>query len=320
MKWLIASSILLLLLTACSADSIFEGVSRDSGYDAVMEEAAMALDDQNYDKAISLLAEVYDTTALDPAVSRLLGSAYMGKTGIHAANLIGFSAKGRGVDFNMVAETLSLFPAPELDPLDRDEDKNDQDCDIQNLTVLVTSAGAQFIDGECAPDYIEYLDKAKRVFLILHRENKQTPEDAIQYGIVSAVHFVLAAGNAVADALNMQLATKPGTVPVPINKEAYRLYRDPAAKPWGRSYNWAARVDAAVFDSDPDVSVYQNDMINVHHAVEAFGSFMAGRNDVQDRMEAFLRDIIGLPDGEITEETIVSNLTSVRIFNYLNDF
>ena len=49
MKTVTMVSALLLLLSGCSSDSIFEGISDDNTDDAVIEEAALALDDEDYD-------------------------------------------------------------------------------------------------------------------------------------------------------------------------------------------------------------------------------------------------------------------------------
>ena len=92
MKKILALSFLVLLLVGCSNDSAFQGMADDSGRDAKKADAAIALDNRQYDAVIDSLAELYNTNALDPEVSRLLGSAYMGKAGIDATGFIGYES------------------------------------------------------------------------------------------------------------------------------------------------------------------------------------------------------------------------------------
>ncbi|HOM29653.1 MAG TPA: hypothetical protein PLS81_09360, partial [Deltaproteobacteria bacterium] len=71
-----------LVVSACSNDSAFEGISEKSGRDARVVDAQASLDGRNYDAAIDDLELIYTTTALDAEVSRMLASAYMGRAGI----------------------------------------------------------------------------------------------------------------------------------------------------------------------------------------------------------------------------------------------
>jgi hypothetical protein len=71
-----------LILSACSDDSVFEGVSENTDRDTRIADALDRLDSRNYDAVISELSLIYTTTAIDPQVYRILASAYMGKAGL----------------------------------------------------------------------------------------------------------------------------------------------------------------------------------------------------------------------------------------------
>ena len=202
MKNFLASTLLILLLAGCSNDSVFQGMADDDGRDATIEEAAIALDDQDYDTVISSLIGMYDTTNPDPEVSRLLASAYMGKAGIDVTRFIGFEPEAEEDIFDIIASSFSLSPSSWIPS---DSDTTDYECNIEDLTVLMTSSGGEFINGHCIDGMISYLNKSKRALYLLHSTNRNTPDDTIQYGIVSAFHFAVLIGNDTAYALNSTL-------------------------------------------------------------------------------------------------------------------
>lgn len=329
MKIIMALSILLLSLTGCSNDSIFQGMANDSGSKATLEDAAIALDDQDYDKVISTLIEIYDTTNPDPEVSRMLGSAYMGKAGIDVTNLITYSTYSQDIDspyFEMVANSLILA----LTPPSADTSINNADCSVQDLTVLMTTDGGQYINGHCSGGVIDYLNKAKRTFYLLHQAGKQTTNDTIQYGIVSAVHFVMILGNATANSLNSTLIYgpeqavpkpdlyKPDTVPVPINKKAYNLLR--YHKPWfvlNYVTKWPEVKTHTFFkyDYSPQLNAYKEDLFNIDNALTAFDSVITNQNSVRDELDNFLRDILQNPEEDITDS--ISTMTTQGLFDYI---
>lgn len=328
MKKFMTLSILLLSLMGCSKDSIFQGMADDTGRKAILEEAAIALDDQDYDTAISTLTEIYNTTDPDPEVSRLLGSAYMGKAGIDVTNLIEYSYDPDSPYFEMGANSISLALASP--PKDASQSIVDTACSVQDLTVLMTTSGAQYINAHCTGDIIGYLNKAKRAFFLLHQADRQTSDDTIQYGIVSAVHFVMILGNATANSLNSTLMYgpdqpypntslyKPYAVPVPINMKAYYLLR--YRVPWGLSFSgyWYKVSTHTLFaySYSPQLDDYKEDLFNVHNAVKAFDSFINKENTVKNELDDFLRDILQNPTGNITDA--ISTMTTTGIFDYID--
>ncbi|MCU0577847.1 MAG: hypothetical protein MUD15_13655, partial [Desulfobacterota bacterium] len=77
----ILTLIMFSLLAGCESNTLGT-LSDDSGRQADIQEARMALDDANYDKAINLLVDYYDPSSPDPEVADVLSSAYMGKAGL----------------------------------------------------------------------------------------------------------------------------------------------------------------------------------------------------------------------------------------------
>ena len=313
MKKLIIASILLLTLFGCSNDSVFEGLSDESSMEATLEQAAIDLDDGNYEDVINSLAGIYTTTALDPEVARLLASGYMGSAGIDATNFIFYSDDEEADNFDSIEATLSLFSAT-----------HEPACSAADRTVLIIDGDGVFIDGHCIEEMIDLVDNAKEIIFNLQDAGMETTEDIFKLGLTSAVHYVLIMGNATADALNTTLGYpvdddryKPGSVPVPINKEAYRLYRYSDHY----DYTWS-RVDAGSFHEEDDdgdgLTRYQEDLINVNNAIQAIDQAVSKPNDIQDELEEFLREVLSMPTGEITDDMIIETVTSTGIFDYVN--
>lgn len=335
MKTTTTMLVLLLFLSGCSNDSAFEGIADDSGRKAVIEEAAIALDDQDYATAVQLLTEVYTTTSPDPRVSRLLSSAYMGRAGFDFVSLIEYPAQKERENFDMVADSLLLA----LAPVPKD-DKDKSSCSMADRAVLVLLdesdrfyadyPHAQFIDGRCIGDLIGSLEEARYILDVLIRANRHAPDDEILLGVASAVHFIFYTGNKVADGLNRTLSFpdpekhEPGIVPVPINKEAYLYYINFYG---GIQYSWSS-VDEGDFrdettDDITEANTYQEDLIDVYRAVQAFRRATPEQNDVRDALQDFLACTLGRQGAtidEFGEIDIISTMTTAGVFNLVNSF
>lgn len=320
MKTVTMISALLLLLSGCSSDSIFEGISDDNTRDAVIEEAALALDGEDYAEAIVLLTELYTTTSPDSRVTRLLSSAYMGKAGVNFVGLIEYSGEQDRESFNMVSHSLSLFPAPE-----RTRDNQSQ-CSAQTREVLVQLdpggdfKGALGIDGACIGDLIDDLETAQYILGVQIRSGRYSEDDEIQLGLASAVHFVYLLGEKVGTALNRSLDLDeelriPGLVPVPINREAYRYYADD--QPSTERYPWNSLVagDFAVETAGPgSLNPYQQDMLDVLAAVQAFDRAAGEPSDVGGALADFLDFALMMPTTGIDENAIISIMNTSGVY------
>ncbi|MCE5275257.1 MAG: hypothetical protein LLG43_08980 [Deltaproteobacteria bacterium] len=180
----------LFILSACSNDSVFEGVSENTGYDAKIEKAAMDLDSGNYDEVITDLSVIYNTMNPNPEVGRLLASAYMGKAWVDTTY---FVENSPDMDMDIFDIMASVISSPEVILADTDDD---QDME-------------RYIDGIDMPDRLTSITKAKRALFVLDRAGLTTEDDIIQLGIASSVHFIMYVGN------------KTDNDKAPINTEAY---------------------------------------------------------------------------------------------------
>jgi len=277
--------LIFLFIAGCSNDSIFEGMSQNSSHDATIEEAALALDEGDYDTVVSDLASIYTTAAIDPQVGRLLASAYMGQTGVDLTSLITHST-GSGID-PLDAMTSMLSSAD-----------------------ITTTDDQDYIDGTLMSDYLNAIIDAKDVLELLVEYGKAAEDDVIQLGIASAVHFILYIGNQTADALNKTLdyadASKqdPGSVPVPMNCAAYQYYYS-----GGDGYSWS-RVDSSDYEktaASGSTTSYQQDLLNISRAVIAFSNAYPGENSMKVSLNAFLSSALGVDaDSDITDDLIMT--------------
>jgi len=251
----------------------------------------------------------------------------MGKAGVDFVNLIFFAGLEERENFDMVAEILDLYPAPEL------EDDDTSKCDAESRTVLVfvdeydrnydLYKDALFIDGYCAGELIENLESAQYILDILIRANRHSDDDEIQLGVASAAHFILFTGNRVADAMNYTLTQDPenwdpGMIPVPINKTAYQYYINYSS---GILYRWSSVDESDFGPYDPQsLNPYQEDLINVLNAIRAFDRAAPEQNDVRDTLEDFLAFALMMPTTGIDENTIVSIMTTSGVYDLVNSF
>jgi len=75
------------LVVSCDGN-LLEGVSDDDSYEAKMEKGLMALDDEDYDKAVELFADLRSDYPNKEEVCVYLSNAYAGMTGIDTFNLL----------------------------------------------------------------------------------------------------------------------------------------------------------------------------------------------------------------------------------------
>lgn len=273
MKTYICGAVILLLLSACSQDSILEGISQDSGGDSKIEQARIDLDKSNYDQVISDLSSMYTTKALDPEVGQLLASAYMGKAGIDLTIFIANSTSSGANPFDVVASMISS----------------------SNVTI---EGEKNYIASTLMPTILDYIITADETLQVMAEKGKATPDDAIQLGFASATHFILFMGN----------ATKYDLMP--INTAAYK-----ASALSGVSAN-----NFVVITTSGGIPSYQQDLININNAVIAFSNTYPKPNNMRDRLDDFLYDILstalGTTAGITVTDELIMQCTSTGLFNY----
>ena len=74
-------------LISCDGN-LFEDISDDDSYEARLEEGLMALDDEDYDKAVDLFLDLREDYSSKEEVCVYLSNAYAGLTGIDTFNLL----------------------------------------------------------------------------------------------------------------------------------------------------------------------------------------------------------------------------------------
>jgi len=306
MKLYLWGVVILLLLSACSQDSLFEGISEDSSRDSKIEQARIDLDNSNYDQVISDLSAIYTTSALDPEVSQLLASAYMGEVSIDLTLFIANSTSSGLEPFDIAA---SMIQPPNEN--------------IQNGSRFIGHDDDGQTDALIVLDLLDYITKAKETLTILEKKGLSTDDHRIQLGIASAVHFILNTGNTVADAFNTSLYLpdvskhNPGTIPVPINSSAYIYMKN---EKYG--YSWPTLVIPAIFSekvTNGTPTSYQEDLLNINHAITAFSKAYPESNKMRDALNAFLSSALGEEAGvQITDELIMT-YTSEGLHSFVNN-
>jgi hypothetical protein len=277
------SFLLLISLSACSGDSFLEGISQSSGYDAKIEDASIALDSSNYDKVISDLAVMYDTTALNLDVGRLLSSAYMGKAWIDLTYLIANSTSTGINPFDAVASALS---SPNI------------------LTGIVEGGTSRYIEKEKIGDLIKNINDARSILYTFRERGLATDDDMIKLGIASSMHFIMYVGDKTD---YVSFLGEPVNPLVPINIKAYRYYQLNSLLP-----------GPGVYYEPPPITPYQQDLIDIHHAVIAFSDAYPKPNELRASLNAFLYSVLGVgSDVPVTDELIISTCTSTGIFTYV---
>ncbi|MGC9325348.1 MAG: hypothetical protein ACP5G0_11435 [Desulfomonilia bacterium] len=315
--------LLLIILSNCSSDSAFEGLSNDSSEAADLEKAALAIDDADYETAITILSDRFNEDSPDPDVARLLASAYMGKAGIDAITLLENSTDQTYSAFDYFSTSLDLEPVPEFEGAT---------CSAEDRTVLIIDTTdnyyALYIDWDCVSDLIELLTTAQDILRNLDQSGASTDDDKIKLGIISAAHFILSVGKAVTiqifsryDYVYQRIA--PGEGPVPINKDAYRIYQIPAS--FLSVYDWSKLTPNAFVEKDETgkeifPKSYQQDMIDLKNAVDAFIAANPEQSEICDRIETLLLEVLNQPEEEITDELILETLTPERLYAYLDGF
>ncbi|HPC46957.1 MAG TPA: hypothetical protein PLW83_02850 [Deltaproteobacteria bacterium] len=311
-RYLMTAFAALLLLGACSNDSVFEGISENTDRDAILEDSSSALSRGDYSYVISCLGVVYTTTAIDPEVSRLLASAYMGRTGLDFTlfmrHITGSSSTH---PFDVVA---SMISSP----------------------YGTTTGSERYLSGNAVEgkkedgtayeiDLLETISRARRILETLETAGLASDDDIIQLGFASAAHFILHVGNQTANSLNTTFRYysqpslwKYGTVPVPINTYAYHYYKTSQSTDF--KYRWYL-VDPASYRERTlggEPTTCQKDLLSIRDAIEAFDRSYPGQNDLRDALDAFLRSALGVTDGADISDSLILAYSSSGVYAFVN--
>jgi hypothetical protein len=169
--WLIFLSFASLIIASCADDS---------SYEARIEEARMAIDDRDYQRAIDLLEQLKAEYPGDPLILQYLSNAYAGLIGIDTFNLL----------------TV-------IDQLNETGDAGD----IDMVGTVLGTAGGEIAVADI-PGILANLDKA---ITNLKAIPNPTDDQKVQLGLLSLNHSAMTIAAIVAD-------DNPGTDPIPLTE------------------------------------------------------------------------------------------------------
>jgi len=154
-------------LAGCEGN-MFEGLADDSSYEARLEEAMIALDDQDYAKAKSILTELNADYPNDPTILQYLSNASAGLAGIDTFNIL---------------ETIEEI----------NEDPNAGSIDMIGKTLGDS-------DGALANDEIkDKIDNIDDAIDTLEAISNPTDDQIVQLGLLSLTRAILTIADMVAD-------------------------------------------------------------------------------------------------------------------------
>ncbi|MDM7912231.1 MAG: hypothetical protein QUS09_03960, partial [Methanotrichaceae archaeon] len=187
---------LILCLAGCNA---YESAADDSSDEADIEDAQEALDDGDYDGAISILAPEYNASNPDPVATRILASAYMGKAGVDLTNILESSGDDTRDNFDVISSALSF-------------DITNNAAAEEATSKAFSQTTALYITQSSVATFLTYLAQAQ-TYLNAMVAAYNDDDDRVQLGMVSAVHFILKVG------YEVSVVTETN---VPINKKAFQ--------------------------------------------------------------------------------------------------
>jgi hypothetical protein len=269
--------VILILLSACSQDSIFQGISQDSGRDSKIEQARIDLDNSDYDQVISDLSAIYTTKALDPKIGQLLASAYMGKAGIDLTILIANSTSSGLKPFDVIASMISS----------------------SDVTV---DGKARYIASTLMPDILGYAASAEEPLRVMSEQGKADSDDMIQLGIASAAHLVLFIGN----------ATKLDNIP--INTAAYTTGGLSGVGPGNFV---VITTSGGIPSYQTDLMNINHAVIAFSQAYPKPKETNGLKNSMNDFLYDILSSALGTAPDETVTDDLIMKCTSAGLYNYV---
>jgi hypothetical protein len=292
--------IIAILFAFYGCDSnMLESIADDSSDAADIEEATIALNDGDYDEAISLLEGKFDPASPDLEVGRILASAYMGKAGIDLTYIIENSDSGGDDSFDSIASALSVEVTSQAQAASFVQAKAESSTDPRFIVLLTMY------------DLLTNLENAQAILLALvdyYTGNNLTvqDDDVVQMGMASALHFIMKIGYCVGDFMDYN---------APINKYAYR-------EVFPQDEAWLTLLGnlATYMDSHSEIILsLQEDLANVYAAVLVLITNNGADDDVADEFNDFMRELLGLSDsaGQAEILSAIDDFDGSRLAEYI---
>lgn len=273
-----------LALAGCGDSNVFSGSSSDSGSSAKNEEGVAAINDKNWDKAITIYEQLNQSDPT-PENRKYLASAYVGKSGFDTLKLTEQIAQNQESD---VPESVVY----------------------DSVTTIFDTDGDGVISKAELDEKIAWLGKAIKVFhpsyengavgkvgILETADPVLTDDEIFQAGICAALHAVLSVVGQLVD---------PGVVdpgdPTQLLLTLVRLQAALAADPTFLTRVVAPdtlNADLALVDAARDI------------LLRGLVDNEADSNKIANEFEKFLTDVGYLPEGQVTSEELRLYLNSL---------
>lgn len=303
-SFLIFSTLFLMALVGCESN-ILESVGDDSSKEASLEEAKMALDDGNYQKAINALSGYKNST--DPEVAGVLSSAYMGKAGLDLTYLLeNIDEENDNSNFDIIASAFHL-------------QTSDQLFASSSVTYkAATDATPRTITRESVLACLENLYLAKGYLQKSIDSNPDNDDLIVQMGLVSALHFIFDIGYVV--------AAERGSN-IPINEAAYtqlfpKTYTNDQWTALGFDVSDALTSPSAELSAvGGDIEGIRNDLGNVFLTVKVFLKNLGADEEIYQDFNEFMTEILGLPvgSGDASVEAKIDSYSGTDLVNFIRN-
>jgi hypothetical protein len=309
-KQLLSLSVILLLAVMGCESNLLKPLASDSGKDARIEDAKMALDDGNYQEVISDLS---GENTSDPEIAGLLSSAYMGHAGLDLTNLIE-KAGSSAENFDIIASAFNL-----------------QGGTSSAVSVLNKSAlSAQSTPGQPIPlrldRMIEILTDLAMAEKYLNQSlllpaNQNNDDLKVQLGVCAALHFILDIGYVVAKVEGLVTGTgATATINIPVSEAAYKsIFTGKDITELG------AQMDAEL-DSNADgkdafngnLDGLRDDLLNIYTAVEDVFIKNLPNEDITNDFNEFMSEIVCPSGGSCNINSAINLFTASTLAEYID--
>jgi hypothetical protein len=278
--FLTVTALLLMALAGCESN-LLKPLADDSSKEATLEEAKMALDDGNYDSAISALSSYKGSS--DPEVAGILSSAYMGKAGLDLTYMLEHIDANNTDNFDVIASAFSLKTTDQLN------------ASSSVLYKAGSDATPRYITTGSVVTLLTNLSLAQKYLttsLAANTGNKDITDDlTVQLGIASALHFIIDIGYIIAEVKDCN---------IPINQAAYQAVfpQKPDLNTLGNQVNVYLNTNVTELQAfNGDIAGLRTDLWNVYLTVEVFINNIGSDEAITSDFNNFVTDLLGLPQG-----------------------
>jgi hypothetical protein len=293
------TAILLMALAGCESNML-ESLADDSSKEADIEAAKIALDDGNYDSAISALSSYKGSS--DPEVAGILSSAYMGKAGLDLTYMLEHIDASNTDNFDVIASAFSLKTTDQLN------------ASSSVLYKAGSDATPRYITTGSVVTLLTNLSLAQKYLATSLAANPGDDDLTVQLGIASALHFIIDIGYIVAEVKDCN---------IPINKAAYQAVfpQKPDLITLGNQVNEYLNTNVSrlqAFNGDKDG--LHTDLWNVYLSVEVFINNIGSDESITSDFNKFVTDLLGLPEGssKAVIEAAVESYDGYDLVSFIN--